>query len=175
MVIPSVLMPAGSITSTQPYDTVGRLKELNKDLQLGPRYLTYFALIYQKLKQAPLRICLASSPNNVNPLPKIKVHTVEGVKEVQTLPYRQRHKYEEEAYLEDGYLVTHRHPSRLRYELGAWGPPGIAGCLEVKCTECGNAHYGTCVMCKDCSKHHSGQCRTRTKVNTCFICKCEGH
>ena len=43
VVIPGVLVPAGRITSTQPYETVGRLKELNKDLQFSPRYPTYLA------------------------------------------------------------------------------------------------------------------------------------
>ena len=176
VVIPGVLVPAGRITSTQPYETVGRLKELNKDLQLGLRYPTYLASLHQKINQAPLRICLTSSPNNENPLPKIKVDTVEGVKEVQALPYRQSRKYEEGKYLdEDGYLVTHQHPNRPRYQPGAWGPPGVAGHLEVKCVECGKVHHGTCVTCKDYGKHHPGQCRTHTMVNTCFICKREGH
>ena len=155
MVIPGVLFPAGRITSTQLYKIMGRLKELNPTLQLSPRYPSYFASLHQTTRQAPLRVSLVSTQNGA--LPKIKVDTPEGTKEVQALPYRRRKTNEEEEYLEDGYQVIYRNPGRPRFEPGTWGLPGIVGCLKVRCNECRNFHYDTCVTCKDYEKHHPGK------------------
>ena len=160
------------------------MRELNRDLKLGPRYPSFLAPLFQEITTAPLRICLASPQD---PPPKIRVDTPEGVKEIQAVPYRRRKQDEEGEYLEDGYHVIHRNPARPRYEARAWDPPGMAGCLEIRCAECGRFHRGHCEVCRNCGNRHPGPCRFAPRLNRipppqsrlppgpCFRCKRTGH
>lgn len=59
VVVKNYVIQGGYVTSTQVHGIMERLRELNPDLKLGPRYPAFVARRNEPATTAPLRICLA--------------------------------------------------------------------------------------------------------------------
>ena len=172
VVILGYTVPGGIITSTQTYGILERLRELNPDLKMGPRYPVFLARINELTRTAPLRVCL--EPDVQQPS-KIRIDSSSGVKEVGYNTYTRMSKHNHGRFQEgEWYNVVPNDINEQKHEhrhYQRWSPPPHW-----------NARPGFTVKCHSCRKDHEGSCfqqveptKTRPKTGTCYNCKEKGH
>ena len=146
VVVKNYVVQGGHVTSTQMYGVMERLRELNPNVKLGPRYPAFLARRNEPAVTAPLRICLEGEPPE-----HIFVDTPAGGV-IQTQCRRYVRMRNNQGRYKDGeyYEIAHNDLSYANHEerYGRWAPPGYDDQnkpgLAIKCVECGKLHEGPC-------------------------------
>ena len=172
VVILGYTVPGGVVTSTQTYGVSERLRELNPDLKMGPRYPVFLARINEPTKTAPLRVCLepdVQQPSN------IYIDLTSGVKEVGYKSYTRMSKHNQGRFQEgEWYNIVPNDINELKYEhrhYQRWSPPphwNARPGLTIKCHACGKVHEGPC-------SQRTKPTEIRPKTGTCYDCGKKGH